>query len=81
MPQLQGVEKLTSDIDRELEINRFEMVKALINKYGDSFYVFDKEKLRGNYSKMYLAFSSKYSNFIIGYSYKTNYLPSLIQEM
>jgi len=79
--QLQGVEDHTINIDRDLEMNRFEMVKALTNKYGDSFYVFDKEKLRKNYTKMHTAFSSRYGNFIIGYSYKTNYLPSLIKEM
>ena len=58
-----------------------EIIQTLEANYGNSFYVFDKEKLRENYSNMYTAFSSRYSNFIIGYSYKTNYLPSLIKEI
>lgn len=57
------------------------IINPLRDKYGDSFYVFDKEKLRANYLSMFSAFSSRYSNFIIGYSYKTNYVPSLIMEM
>ncbi|MHA6259975.1 type III PLP-dependent enzyme domain-containing protein [Sporosarcina sp. CAU 1771] len=49
--------------------------------YGESFYIFNMEKLRKNYTEMFKAFSNRYSNIIIGYSYKTNYLPSLIKEM
>ena len=58
-----------------------EIVRSLNNEFGDSFYVFDKEKLRENYSNIFNAFTSRYTNFIIGYSYKTNYVPSLIKEM
>ena len=32
------------------QMNSFEIVSALRSKYGDSFYVFDLEKLRENYS-------------------------------
>lgn len=58
-----------------------EIVQFLEENFGNSFYVFDKEKLRENYSTMHAAYSRRYSNFIIGYSYKTNYMPSLIKEM
>ena len=30
---------------------------------------------------MFTSFSRRYDNFIIGYSYKTNYVPSLLKEM
>lgn len=62
-------------------MNNQEIVHLLERNFGNSFYVFDKEKLRENYAKMHTAFSSKYKNFVIGYSYKTNYMPSLINEM
>lgn len=58
-----------------------EIVRSLNSEFGDSFYVFDKEQLGENYSKLFTAFNSRYPNFIIGYSYKTNYVPSLIKEM
>lgn len=56
-------------------------VNSLRECYGDSFYIFDKNKLRENFTKMFSAFSSRYPNFMIGYSYKTNYVPELIKEM
>lgn len=48
---------------------------------GESFYLFDVEKLKFNYCEMLTAFKSRYSNCIIGYSYKTNYLPALLEEV
>ncbi|XKI13765.1 hypothetical protein GGGNBK_19235 [Sporosarcina sp. ANT_H38] len=53
------------------------IVRSLNGEFRDSFYVFDKEQLRENYLKIFTAFNSRYPNFIIGYSYKTNYVPSL----
>ena len=38
-------------------------------------------KLRENYKKIYTAFKSRYDNFIVAYSYKTNYLPYLCKEL
>lgn len=58
-----------------------EIVKSLQGIYGDSFYVFDIKKLRDNYINLYTAFENKYEKFIIGYSYKTNYVPALIKEL
>lgn len=48
---------------------------------GSSFYLLNVNKLRGNYRKILAAFKSRYENFIIGYSYKTNYLPYLCKEL
>lgn len=50
-------------------------------EHGSSFYLFNVEKLRENYNKINHAFQSRYSKFIIGYSYKTNYLPYLCKEL
>lgn len=58
-----------------------EVINMLEEEYGEFFFLFDVEKLRGNYHEMYAAFSKRYEHFIIGYSYKTNYLPTLIKEM
>lgn len=59
----------------------FQTIKNLERKYDSSFYVLDVNKLRENYHKINNAFKSRYSNFIIGYSYKTNYLPFLCKEL
>ena len=66
----------TLELDRQSE-----KVNMLESKYGDFFFLFDVDKLVDNYSEMYAAFKSRYDNFIIGYSYKTNYLPALIKKM
>ncbi|MGE6260634.1 diaminopimelate decarboxylase [Heyndrickxia sporothermodurans] len=59
----------------------FKRIQELEQTFGSPFYLFDVNKLRTNYEKMNNAFKSKYSNFIIGYSYKTNYLPYLCNEL
>ncbi|WP_407642023.1 type III PLP-dependent enzyme domain-containing protein [Cytobacillus massiliigabonensis] len=50
-------------------------------EYGSSFYLLHVNKLRDNYKKIENAFKSRYENFLIGYSYKTNYLPYLCKEI
>ncbi|UGB29485.1 diaminopimelate decarboxylase [Metabacillus sp. B2-18] len=49
--------------------------------YGSSFFILDVKKLQENYKKIHNAFKKKYDNFIIAYSYKTNYLPYLCKEL
>ncbi|KKK36634.1 diaminopimelate decarboxylase [Mesobacillus campisalis] len=56
-------------------------LRDLEQKYGSSFYLLNVTKLRENYQKIFQAFHSRYENFIIGYSYKTNYLPYLCKEL
>ncbi|WP_350267850.1 diaminopimelate decarboxylase [Neobacillus mesonae] len=53
----------------------------LAQQFGSSFYLLDVNKLRSNYQKINNAFSSRYEKFVIGYSYKTNYLPFLCKEL
>ncbi|MEK5208046.1 diaminopimelate decarboxylase [Psychrobacillus sp. FSL H8-0510] len=66
---------------QSIQNDSLENLKLLKEKYGESFYLFDVEKLRRNYLNMFSAFSSRYNNFIIGYSYKTNYLPTVLKEI
>lgn len=56
-------------------------ITQLEEELGSSFYILNLEKLRENYKKIDQAFKSRYSNFIIGYSYKTNYVPYLCKEL
>ncbi|WP_342432752.1 diaminopimelate decarboxylase [Neobacillus sp. FSL H8-0543] len=59
----------------------YKTISKLENEFGPSFYVLNVDKLRENYKKIEVAFKSRYENFIIGYSYKTNYLPFLCKEL
>jgi len=59
----------------------YEIIHQLEQKYGSSFYLLDVNKLRENYQKINYSFKSRYDNFIIGYSYKTNYVPYLCKEL
>src|SRR3954454_20797165 len=59
----------------------YQQIKETEQTIGTSFYLLDVEKVRENYKKIDDAFRSRYKRFIIGYSYKTNYLPFLCKEM
>jgi len=65
------------------DISRFDFqsVEHLEKQFGSPLYILHVEKLRKNYRKMERAFKSRYENFIIGYSYKTNYIPYLCKEL
>ncbi|PSB01129.1 decarboxylase [Merismopedia glauca] len=55
----------------------WQQLNDLEREYGDSFYLVDIDKFRGNYQEFIQGFQSIYQNTKIGYSYKTNYLPKL----
>lgn len=59
----------------------YSKIKKLEEKFGSSFYLLNVDKLIANYKKIDKAFKSRYENFIIGYSYKTNYLPYLCKKL
>lgn len=44
-----------------------------------SFFLLDTNRLRDNYERFSRAFSSRYEQVSVGYSYKTNYLPYACQ--
>lgn len=50
-------------------------IQSLIGEYGSPLYCFDEKGFRDNYSSLCNAFRSIYPNYILGYSYKTNYTP------
>lgn len=75
------VQNNDKEIIMEYNVCNHERLHDLEVEYGSSFYILDVNKLRTNYKKIHHAFKSRYSEFIIGYSYKTNYLPYLCKEL
>lgn len=72
---------VTNSPEFEHELLDHDSIQQLEDEHGSSFYVLNVKKLRENYQKIDKAFRSRYANFIIGYSYKTNYLPYLCKEL
>ena len=57
------------------------MISTLKKEYMDlktPCYILDNDKLNRNYDDLVKAFSSKWNNFIVGYSFKTNSLPYVL---
>jgi len=61
-------------IQRELH---WDDIDRLSNLYGETFFVFDEPTFRGNYAHLYAAFSARYPDIRVAYSYKTNYTPNI----
>ena len=51
--------------------------KELVREYGTPLFVISENQIKQNYKGLYQAFSSRYPNLLIAYSYKTNYLPAV----
>ncbi len=49
---------------------------AIAQQYGSPFYVFDSVRFRNSIQRFSAAMRARYEPFILGYSYKTNYLPA-----
>lgn len=56
-----------------------ELLKRLDALYGAPFYIMDAEKYRSNVNGFRNAFKQRYGKVIVGYSFKTNYVPALCQ--
>ncbi|MFZ0391925.1 MAG: diaminopimelate decarboxylase [Calditrichia bacterium] len=52
-------------------------VADLIKENGSPLFVFHEPTLRQRYREIYQAFSTRYPNVSMGWSYKTNYLPAI----
>ena len=50
-------------------------IEDLTGKYGTPLYVFDERGFRENYRALESAMKSRYENYRIAYSFKTNYTP------
>lgn len=56
-------------------------LSKLEKEYGSTFFILDLDQLSANYHRFLKAFSHHYGHFNVGYSYKTNYIPRLVQHM
>ena len=63
-----------------MKIN-YDFLAELANKYGDGFYLADRDNFENNYLELSSAFKKYYRNFNIAYSYKTNYLPDFCKSV
>ncbi|PLR74020.1 diaminopimelate decarboxylase [Bacillus sp. UMB0728] len=64
-----------------LETLEYASFNQLEKKFGTPLYIFNVDKLRENYRNLENTFETQYQNLIIGYSYKTNYLPHICKEL
>lgn len=55
------------------------ILAKLDERFGTPFYIMDEKKYRENINGFLSAFSRRYEKVIIGYSFKTNYVPALCQ--
>lgn len=58
------------------EIDEF-TVESLVARYGSPLFVFSEKSLRRQYKQIFNAFSTRYPNVTMGWSYKTNYLSAV----
>ena len=61
-----------------------EKIFRIADKYGEAFYLFDKQVFENNYKEFVDSFRKYYKRFNVAYSYKTNYIPpicKIVNEM
>ena len=58
-------------------MNNYNQLDKISKKVGDSFYIFHEENYSKNIIDLKSAFNNYFDKLIIGYSYKTNYIPRL----
>jgi diaminopimelate decarboxylase len=56
----------------------YRQLQKISENYGDSFYTFDTDRLKENIETFTRCFAQHYPKVEIAYSYKTNYIPSLL---
>lgn len=56
-----------------------ELLNSLSERFGNAFYLLESGSFEQNYRELTEAFKSYYPKFNIAYSYKTNYIPKLVQ--
>ncbi|HEY7746254.1 MAG TPA: hypothetical protein VIA07_07950 [Desulfuromonadales bacterium] len=52
-------------------------MSEIAQQHGSPFYIFDREAFTRNFLDIRAAFTRRYPQVVIGYSYKTNYIPYL----
>jgi diaminopimelate decarboxylase len=71
--------KLVSTSPMGVSIISDENLEAALRKWGNTLYICSLNKFKDNLSKFLQSFTSKYSDTVLGYSYKTNFLPQMCQ--
>jgi diaminopimelate decarboxylase len=61
----------------QLTVLTYNKAAELFSVAGSPFYLCDGGQFRSNFDRISRAFSSRWPNFILAYSYKTNYIPYL----
>jgi diaminopimelate decarboxylase len=59
----------------------YSKISQLEKEYGSAFFILDLDQLQKNYHRFINAFSRYYRKVKVGYSYKTNYIPRVVQKM
>jgi diaminopimelate decarboxylase len=57
----------------------YKQIQQIESSYHSPFYLCDGRRFSDNFDRITKAFSSRWSKFILAYSYKTNYIPYLCQ--
>lgn len=57
------------------------LLSQLSDQFGNSFYLLDSEQFTRNYMELLTVFKRYYSKCNIAYSYKTNYIPKIVQRV
>lgn len=55
----------------------FYSIKNLASEFGTPFYLFSREKFINNVNEFRSAFLDRYPKILVGYSFKTNYIPAI----
>jgi diaminopimelate decarboxylase len=56
-------------------MDTYQELAELTEQYGSPFYIFDEEAFIRNFEDIRAEFTKRFPSVIIGYSYKTNYIP------
>lgn len=65
--------------NEQLKTLTYDKAAKIFSVAGSPFYLCDGGQFRSNFDRISQAFSSRWPNFILAYSYKTNYIPYLCQ--
>jgi diaminopimelate decarboxylase len=66
-------------VEKEKMIISYDQLQKISEEYGNSFYTFDREQLKENIETFRKHFKQNYPKVEVAYSYKTNYIPSLLK--
>ena len=68
-----------SDFAGDNEPLSWNQINSWATTYGDSFYVFKEATFRNNFTRLSSAFTTRWPDTRIAYSYKTNYMPAVCE--